>query len=266
MWRRRPARSELNASGCRLRGGARGDSSDVQQPSEASFRARPAVRLPAREARSVSQAAVVLTWQRLLAPPAHAFAGMATVVATGHPGLLACLHASGIAESLHVPARGEVRAQFGLGLPAEAPQPLGRGLVALIIDPDAGCIEPLAELLYAAEFEVQSAVDAQQATVLLSELQPALMICGDVAPLPARSLLIAARSLPQPAATVLYTDRPQPAAPRGEPDFGARCLKPMAGPAWWALLGELLSPRQMSSGAPATSASSIAAGRSALSA
>jgi signal transduction histidine kinase len=131
------------------------------------------------------------------------------------------------------------------GLAAEAPEPLGRGRVALLVDPDAGCTEHLAELLYAAEFEVASTPNALQAATRLAELQPALMICGDIGAAAAQSLLIASRSLSQPPATVLYTDRPQPAAPHGEPDFGARCLKPLTGRAWWTLLSDLMAPPPM---------------------
>ena len=139
-------------------------------------------------------------------------------------------------------------------LAAEVPAPLGRGRLALVVDADAGCTEHLAELLYAAEFEVVSAANALQAAARLAELQPALMICGDVGAVAARSLLSASRSLAQPPATVLYTDRPQPVAAHGEPDFGARCLKPMAGPAWWALLHDLLASRPMPSAAVSPSA------------
>ncbi len=127
-------------------------------------------------------------------------------------------------------------------LAAEAPSPLGRGRMALLIDPDAGCTEHLAELLYAAEFELQSSAEAAQAAALLAELQPQLVIVGDVGAEAAGRLLRACRAQPRPPAVVLYTGRPQPAARPGEPDFAARCLKPMTGPAWWSLLGDLMPP------------------------
>jgi two-component system, sensor histidine kinase LadS len=127
-------------------------------------------------------------------------------------------------------------------LAAEAPRPLGRGRLALLVEPDAACTEHLAELLYAAEFELHSGADVAQAAALLAELRPGLMIVGDVGAEAAGALLRACRALPEPPATVLYTGRPQPAARPGEPDFDARCLKPMEGQAWWALLAELLAP------------------------
>ena len=127
-------------------------------------------------------------------------------------------------------------------LAAEAPRPLGRGRLALLVDPDAGCTEHLAELLYAAEFELRSSPDAGQAAALLAELRPGLVIVGDVGSHAAGMLLRACRAQSQPPAVVLYTGRPQPAVSPGEPDFAARCLKPMTGPAWWSLLGDLMSP------------------------
>jgi signal transduction histidine kinase len=125
-------------------------------------------------------------------------------------------------------------------LPAQTPSPLGRGRLALLVDPDAGCTEHLAELLYAAEFDLRSSAEAGQAAELLAELRPALVIVGDVGTAAADKLLQACLAQPQPPATVLYTGRPQPAARPGEPEFGARCLKPMTGPAWWSLLSDLL--------------------------
>lgn len=126
-------------------------------------------------------------------------------------------------------------------LAAEAPRPLGRSRLALLVDPDAGCREHLSELLYAAEFELRSSASPAEAAELLSELRPGLLVVGDVEAEAAESLLRAARSLPQPPVAVLYTGRPYPAIRHGQRDFDARCLKPMGGPAWWALLGELLA-------------------------
>ncbi|TXI23202.1 MAG: hypothetical protein E6Q67_04770 [Roseateles sp.] len=125
-------------------------------------------------------------------------------------------------------------------LAADAPRPLGRGRLVLLVDPDAGCREHLAELLYAAEFELRSSASPDEAAQLLCEWQPALLLVGDVGPEAAESLLRAARARPQPPVAVLYTGRAQAGPQAGAPDFDARCLKPMDGPAWWALLGDLL--------------------------
>ncbi|MFG6413487.1 ATP-binding protein [Roseateles sp. DC23W] len=141
-------------------------------------------------------------------------------------------------------------------LAADAPRPLGRGSLALVIDPDAGCTEHLAELLYAAEFDVRSIADGGQAAAMLAELRPALVIVGDVGAEPAGQLLRACRAQLEPPVAVLYTGRPQPAGVPAEPDFTARCLKPMTGPAWWSLLNDLMSPPALSEGKEAHSLAS----------
>jgi signal transduction histidine kinase len=133
-------------------------------------------------------------------------------------------------------------------LTAATPSPFGSGRTALVVDPDPASREHLAELLFAAAFDVLLVSDAEQAIALLADRRADLLITEQDLPGASGWHLLSrcgARVGSGAPMTVLYSARP-PQRPPDLPDalrFSAHELKPLGGDAWWALLAGGLGPR-----------------------